>query len=200
MGFYASRDRIRSQIMKQQSSPNLIILLNPAVPSKAFKPLDNLVGIDTDQPRMLILQSKGDFAIKNAFNWLKNGERAIGNSWAITHDIDQCPQHDCQQPIKLPPALQAHDDMQGCMGIIPISGWKIRARLHARKAIVSCQDANQQAAWVLAVSDDIINGHNGILTSQHATALSELMNLFEPSVSTPHVTKNTDNDNLTDKY
>jgi hypothetical protein len=32
-----------------------------------------------------------------------------------------------------------------------------------------------QAVWVLAVSDDIISGHNGILTPGHAVALSEIM-------------------------
>ena len=36
-----------------------------------------------------------------------------------------------------------------------------------------------QAVWVLAVSDDIINGHNGILTPEHGTALSEVMNMID---------------------
>jgi hypothetical protein len=36
-----------------------------------------------------------------------------------------------------------------------------------------------QAVWVLAVSDEIISGHNGILTEQHAFALSEVMGLID---------------------
>jgi hypothetical protein len=36
-----------------------------------------------------------------------------------------------------------------------------------------------QAVWVLAVSDDIINGHNGILTEGHAGALSEVMGMID---------------------
>lgn len=175
MGLYASKNRIKSQIERQQSSPNLTLFLNPAVPIQAYKPLDTLLTVDNDKPRMMVLQSKGDFAVKQAFNWLQSGERALGNSWAITHDIDQCPNNNCNIQLKLPPALQAHDDIPGCMRVMPLSGWKIRARLNARKTVLTCQDANQQAVWVLAVSDEIINGHNGILTPQHAIALSEMM-------------------------
>lgn len=59
------------------------------------------------------------------------------------------------------------------------SGWKIRARLQARRAVQSCPDANMQAVWVLAVSDDIISGHNGILTPDHGKALSEVMSMID---------------------
>lgn len=59
------------------------------------------------------------------------------------------------------------------------SGWKIRARLQSRTNVQTCPDANMQAVWVLSVTDDIINGHNGILTPDHAIALSEIMGLID---------------------
>ena len=179
IGLYASKNRIKTQLIEHKPSPNLVVLLNPAVTTNTYKPLDEWVSAEGDKPRMLVLQSKGDYAVKKAFNWLKEGERALGNSWAITHDIDLCPGNDCTRQIKLPQALVTHDATPGCMMVLPNTGWKIRARLHARRTVKTCIDANQQAVWVLAVSDDIINGHNGILTGQHAIALAETMTMFD---------------------
>ncbi|OGO76423.1 MAG: hypothetical protein A2203_06630 [Chromatiales bacterium RIFOXYA1_FULL_46_5] len=51
--------------------------------------------------------------------------------------------------------------------------------MQARRSIQSCDDANMQAVWVLAVSDDIILGHNGILTPNHAGALAEILSLID---------------------
>jgi hypothetical protein len=179
MALHASKDRIKTAIERQQDNPNLFILLNPAVNAREYRPLDSLLSIDRQKPSMVVLQSKGDFALKEAFNWLKDGERAVGNSWAITHDIDKCPSGNCQTPIKMPESLLVHDQTPGCMMTLERSGWKVRARLQARRTVQSCPDANMQAVWVLAVSDEIINGHNGILTPDHGTALSEVMSLID---------------------
>jgi len=179
IALHASKDRIKSAIERQQDNPNLFILLNPAVHASEYRPLDTLLSLDRQKPSMAVLQSKGDFAVKEAFNWLKDGERAVGNSWAITHDIDKCPRSNCNTPLKMPASLIAHDRKPGCMMTLDGSGWKIRARLQARRTVQSCPDANMQAVWVLAVSDDIINGHNGILTPEHGKALSEVMSKID---------------------
>lgn len=176
---HASKDRIKTAIDNQQDNPNLFLLLNPAVPAKEYKPLDTLISLDRQKPSMVVLQSKGDFAVKEAFNYIKEGERAVGNSWAITHDIDRCVAGNCETQVKMPSALMAHDQIPGCMMTLPHSGWKIRARLQARRTVQTCPDANMQAVWVLAVSDDIVSGHNGILTPAHAKALSEVMNMID---------------------
>lgn len=179
VALHGSKDRIKTSIEQQKDNPNLFILLNPAVTTREYRPMDELLSLDRQKPAMVVLQSKGDFALKKAFNWLKEGERAMGNSWAITHDIDRCPRGDCEVPMNIPQALQQHDATPGCMMMLPRSGWKVRARLQSRRTIQSCPDANMQAVWVLAVSDDIISGHNGILTEQHAFALSEVMGLID---------------------
>jgi len=179
IALHASKDRIKKAIDGQQDNPNLFILLNPAVNAREYRPLDSLLSIDRQKPSMVVLQSKGDFALKEAFTWLKDGERAVGNSWAITHDIDKCPAGNCQTPLKMPAALLAHDQTPGCMMTLDRSGWKVRARLQARRTVQSCPDANMQAVWVLAVSDDIISGHNGILTPDHGKALSEVMSMID---------------------
>lgn len=176
---HASKDRIKAAIDHQQDNPNLFLLLNPAVPAKEYQPLDTLVSLDRQKPSMVVLQSKGDFAVKEAFNYIKDGERAVGNSWAITHDIDKCSGGNCTTPMKMPSALMAHDKIPGCMMTLPHSGWKIRARLQARRTVQTCPDANMQAVWVLAVSDEIVSGHNGILTPDHAKALSEVMSMID---------------------
>ena len=137
--------------------------------------MDELLSVDRQKPAMVVLQSKGDYALKEAWSWLRDGERVMGNSWAITHDIDRCVRGDCSIPLNIPKALAEHDATPGCMMTLDKSGWKIRARLQARRTVQSCGDANMQAVWVLAVSDDIISGHNGILTPGHAVALSEIM-------------------------
>ncbi len=69
------------------------------------------------------------------------------------------------------------------MQILDGAGWKIRARLYARKTVESCEDANRQAVWVLAVADGIIAGHNGILTHDQALALNAWMKLKPESMS-----------------
>ncbi|ABM26467.1 MULTISPECIES: hypothetical protein [Shewanella] len=176
---HASKDRIKAAIDNGQDNPNLFLLLNPAVPAKDYQPLDKLVSLDRQKPSMVVLQSKGDFAVKEAFNYIKDGERAVGNSWAITHDIDKCSGGNCNTPIKMPSALMAHDKIPGCMMTLANSGWKIRARLQARRSVQTCPDANMQAVWVLAVSDEIVSGHNGILTADHAKALSEVMSMID---------------------
>lgn len=176
---HASKDRIKAAIDNQQDNPNLFLLLNPAVPAKEYQPLDTLVSLDRQKPSMVVLQSKGDFAVKEAFNYIKDGERAVGNSWAITHDIDKCSGGNCTTPMKMPSALMAHDQIPGCMMTLPQSGWKIRARLQARRTVQTCPDANMQAVWVLAVSDEIVSGHNGILTPEHGKALSEVMRMID---------------------
>lgn len=179
MALHASKERIRNAVMTEQDNPNLFLLLNPAVHAKEYRPLDSLLSVDRQKPSMVVLQSKGDFAVKEAFNYLKDGERAVGNSWAITHDIDRCPSGDCSRPFAMPEFLLKHDQKPGCMMTLPQSGWKVRARLQARRTVQTCADANMQAVWVLAVSDDIIYGHNGILTPQHAGALSEVMAMID---------------------
>lgn len=176
---HASKDRIKAAIDNEQDNPNLFLLLNPAAPAQDFKPLDTLMSLDRQKPSMVVLQSKGDFAVKEAFNYIKDGERALGNSWAITHDIDKCSGGNCSTPMKMPSALMAHDEIPGCMMTLPHSGWKIRARLQARRSVQTCPDANMQAVWVLAVSDEIVSGHNGILTPDHAKALSEVMGMID---------------------
>lgn len=176
---HASKDRIKAAIDNQQDNPNLFLLLNPAVPAKEYQPLDTLVSLDRQKPSMVVLQSKGDFAVKEAFNYIKDGERAVGNSWAITHDIDKCSAGNCDTAIKISSDLMAHDQIPGCMMTLPYSGWKIRARLQARRSVQTCPDANMQAVWVLAVSDEIVSGHNGILTPEHARALSEVMGMID---------------------
>ncbi|MGL5391615.1 MAG: thioesterase, partial [Shewanella sp.] len=176
---HASKERIKTAIDQGEDNPNLFLLLNPAVPAKDYQPLDTLVSLDRQKPSMVVLQSKGDFAVKEAFNYIKDGERAVGNSWAITHDIDKCSGGNCATPIKVPSALMSHDQIPGCMMTLPQSGWKIRARLKARRAVQTCPDANMQAVWVLAVSDEIVSGHNGILTADHAKALSEVMGMID---------------------
>ncbi|MGL6123539.1 MAG: thioesterase [Shewanella sp.] len=176
---HASKDRIKTAIDNQQDNPNLFLLLNPAVPATEYQPLDTLVSLDRQKPSMVVLQSKGDFAVKEAFNYIKDGERAVGNSWAITHDIDKCSGGNCTTPMKMPSALMEHDQIPGCMMTLPQSGWKIRARLQARRTVQTCPDANMQAVWVLAVSDEIVSGHNGILTLEHGKALSEVMNMID---------------------
>lgn len=179
MALHASKDRVKQAIEQQKDNPNLFIFLNPAVHAKEYQPLDSLLSLDRQKPSMVVLQSKGDFAVKEAFNYLKDGERAVGNSWAITHDIDRCPNGNCQTPFKMPAALLAHDQKPGCMMTLERTGWKVRARLQARRTVQTCADANMQAVWVLAVSDDIISGHNGILTEGHAGALSEVMGMID---------------------
>ncbi|MCT6699761.1 lipase family protein [Rheinheimera sp. 4Y26] len=179
VALHGSKDRIKQSIEQHKDNPNLFILLNPAVTAREYRPMDELLSLDRQKPAMVVLQSKGDFALKEAFNWLKEGERAMGNSWAITHDIDRCPRGDCSIKLNIPLALQQHDATPGCKMTLPNSGWIIRARLQARRTVQTCPDANMQAVWVLAVSDDIISGHNGILTEQHAFALSEVMGMID---------------------
>lgn len=179
MALHASKERLKQSLEQGKVNPNLYILLNPAVTAKEYKPLDEWLSVDRQKPAMVVLQSKGDFAVKEAFNLLKDGERAMGNSWAITHDMDQCSGNDCSRVVDIPLALQKHDAIPGCMMTLNGTGWKVRARLQARRTVQSCADANMQAVWVLAVSDEIIYGHNGILTEQHAMALSEVMALID---------------------
>lgn len=175
VALHGSKDRISNAIKAGQDNPNLFILLNPAVRASEYRPMDELLSVDRQKPAMVVLQSKGDYALKEAWNWLRDSERVMGNSWAITHDIDRCPNGDCAIPLNIPKALAEHDATPGCMMTLPKSGWKIRARLQARRTVQTCGDANMQAVWVLAVSDDIISGHNGILTPDHGVALSEIM-------------------------
>lgn len=179
VALHGSKERVRQSILKQQENKNLFILLNPAVTTSEYQPLDQLLSIDRQKPAMVVLQSKGDFALKEAFGWIKDGQRAMGASWAITHDIDRCSSGDCSKNHLIPKRLQEYDAQPGCMMELNQSGWKIRARLKARRTMQTCGDANMQAVWVLAVSDDIIFGHNGILTHEHATALSEVMALID---------------------
>ena len=175
VALHGSKDRISNAIKAGQDNPNLFILLNPAVRASEYRPMDELLSVDRQKPAMVVLQSKGDYALKEAWNWLRDGERVMGNSWAITHDIDRCVNGDCAIALNIPKALAEHDATPGCMMTLPKSAWKIRARLQARRTVQTCGDANMQAVWVLAVSDDIISGHNGILTPGHAVALSEVM-------------------------
>lgn len=179
IALHGSKERVRQSLLKRQENKNLFILLNPAVTTSEYQPLDQLLSVDRQKPAMVVLQSKGDFALKQAFSWIKDGQRAMGASWAITHDIDRCSNGDCSKSYLIPKRLQAYDALPGCMMELAQSGWKIRARLKARRTIQTCGDANMQAVWVLAVSDDIIYGHNGILTHEHAKALSEVMALID---------------------
>ena len=179
VALHASKDRIRQAIIDKRENPNLFILLNPAVNVDEYKPLDTLLSIDRQKPAMVVLQSKGDYALKEAFRWMKDGQRAMGNSWAITHDVARCPRADCSKIEYMPEAMLKHDAIPGCAMTLGTSGWKIRARLQSRTNVQTCPDANMQAVWVLSVTDDIINGHNGILTPDHAIALSEIMGLID---------------------
>jgi len=179
IALHGSKERVRQSLLKRQENKNLFILLNPAVTTSEYQPLDQLLSVDRQKPAMVVLQSKGDFALKKAFSWIKDGQRAMGASWAITHDIDRCSNGDCSKSYLIPKRLQAYDALPGCMMELAQSGWKIRARLKARRTIQTCGDANMQAVWVAAVSDDIIYGHNGILTHEHAKALSEVMALID---------------------
>jgi len=179
VALHASKHRVQRAINNKQENPNLFILLNPAVNVNEYKPLDTLLSVDRQKPAMVVLQSKGDFAIKEAFRWMKDGQRAMGNSWAITHDAARCPRADCSRTDFLPPAMLKHDAIPGCAMTLQQSGWKIRARLQSRTNVQTCPDANKQAVWVLSVTDEIINGHNGILTPEHAVALSEIMAMID---------------------
>ncbi|CCQ10442.1 hypothetical protein PALB_13090 [Pseudoalteromonas luteoviolacea B = ATCC 29581] len=178
VALHASKERVKQNTFNQHENPNLVVLLNPAVTANEYKPLDKLVAKNPNQPQMIVLQSKGDFAVKEAFNHIK-GQRAVGNSWAITHDIDQCPHFNCDRPFKIPESLKRHDETPGCAMTLHDVGWKIRARLNARKQVQSCEDANTQAVWVLAVSNDIVSGHNGILTSTQGKALVGLWRIAD---------------------
>lgn len=179
LALHGSKERIMQAIARGEDNPNLFVLLNPAVRASEYKPMDTLLSVDRQKPAMVVLQSKGDYALKEAWQWLRYGERVMGNSWALTHDMDRCPRGDCSIPLNMPKALREHDAKPGCMMMLAKSGWKARARPQARHGVNSCQDANQQAVWVLAVSDDIISGHNGILTEDHAKALSEVMAMID---------------------
>lgn len=179
IALHGSKARLSASIAAGQDNPNLFVLLNPAVRASEYKPMDQLLSVDRQKPAMVVLQSKTDFALTEAWLWLRDGERVMGNSWAITHDVDRCPRGDCSIPLKIPSSLAAHDAKPGCLMTLAQSGWKIRARLQARRLVQTCPDANMQAVWVLAVSNDIISGHNGILTSQHAGALTEVMQMID---------------------
>lgn len=179
VALHASKGRIQKSILAGKKNPNLYVLLNPAITAKEYKPLNTLISLDRQKPSMVVLQSKGDFAVKEAFNFIKDGERAVGNSWAITHDIDKCLSGSCATPLKLNSRLAAHDAIPGCMMQLDRSGWRIRARAEARAGVKSCDDANMHAVWVLAVSDDIVYGHNGILTPAHAGAMAEILQMID---------------------
>lgn len=179
VALHASKDRVRQAILEKRENPNLFILLNPAVTVDEYKPLDALLSIDRQKPAMVVLQSKGDYALKEAFRWMKDGQRAMGNSWAITHDVARCSHGDCSNIAYMPAAMLKHDAIPGCSMTLAVSGWRIRARLQSRTNVQTCPDANMQAVWVLSVTDDIINGHNGILTPGHAVALSEIMQMID---------------------
>ncbi len=179
IALHGSKTRLSASIAAGKDNPNLFVLLNPAVRASEYKPMDQLLSVDRQKPAMVVLQSKTDFALTEAWQWLRDGERVMGNSWAITHDIDRCPRGDCSVPMNVPAALAAHDAKPGCLMVLEQSGWKIRARLQARRTVQTCPDANMQAVWVLAVSDDIISGHNGILTPEHAGALAEVMQMID---------------------
>lgn len=185
VAFYASREQVLAEGLQPTSSPHLRILLNPALHANEYKPLDKLLSQQAFHPALWVLQSKGDYAVNKAFRWLQDGERAVGSSWAITHDVDRCPRNNCQAPLKLPQALQAHDAQPGCMMELPQVGWRIRARLQARTGVQSCADANQQLVWVLAVSDQVIQGHNGVLTADQGVALAALLQLAQPTLALP---------------
>lgn len=187
VALHARKQSLLDNLAKGQGERHFTVLLNPAASAKEYQPLDKWRSPDNAGPAMLVLQSKTDFAVLEAFNWLKQGERAVGNSWAITHDIDPCPGRDCSRALALPKALQDHDAKPGCMRVLDGPGWKIRARLHARKSVQSCEDANRQAVWVLAVADGVIAGHNGILTEVQgvalAAALANWQNPWQGSIS-----------------
>ncbi|QYK07174.1 hydrolase [Shewanella zhangzhouensis] len=179
VALHARKQSLLENLAKGQGERHLTVLLNPAASAREYQPLDKWRGPDNAGPAMLVLQSKTDFAVLEAFNWLKEGERAVGNSWAITHDIDPCPGRDCSRKLALPKALQDHDAKPGCMQVLDGPGWKIRARLHARKTVQSCEDANRQAVWVLAVADGVIAGHNGILTEVQGVALAAALDNWQ---------------------
>lgn len=183
VALHARKQAILENLAAGRGETNLTVLLNPAASAKEYQPLDKWLSPKGFAPSMLVLQSKTDFAVREAFNWIKDGERAVGNSWAITHDVDPCSGHDCNKAVKIPQWLVEHDAKPGCMQILDGAGWKIRARLYARKTVESCEDANRQAVWVLAVSDGIIAGHNGILTHDQALALNAWMQLKPESVN-----------------
>lgn len=175
VALHGRKQAILDNLAAGRGETNLTVLLNPAASAQEYQPLDKWLSPGGFGPSMLVLQSKTDFAVREAFNWIKDGQRAVGNSWAITHDVDPCSGRDCNQPVKLPQWLVEHDAKPGCMQVLSGPGWKIRARLHARKTVQSCDDANRQAVWVLAVADGVIAGHNGILTDDQALALSAWM-------------------------
>ncbi|WP_032468143.1 alpha/beta hydrolase [Vibrio sp. RC586] len=175
VALHARKQAILDNLAAGRGENHLTVLLNPAASAKEYQPLDKWLSPEGFGPSMLVLQSKTDFAVREAFNWIKDGERAVGNSWAITHDVDPCSGRDCNKAVKIPQWLLEHDAKPGCMQVLEGAGWKIRARLHARKTVQSCEDANRQAVWVLAVSDGVIAGHNGILTNDQALALNAWM-------------------------
>ncbi len=201
VALHARKQAILDNLAAGRGETHLTVLLNPAASAKEYQPLDKWLSPEGFGPSMLVLQSKTDFAVREAFNWIKDGERAVGNSWAITHDVDPCSGRDCNKVVKIPQWLLEHDAKPGCMQVLQGAGWKIRARLHARKTVQSCEDANRQAVWVLAVADGVIAGHNGILTDDQALALNAWMKskltaatevvpaeaVAEPSVISPHL-------------
>ncbi|MCX9513474.1 alpha/beta fold hydrolase [Vibrio cholerae] len=201
VALHARKQAILDNLAAGRGETHLTVLLNPAASAKEYQPLDKWLSPEGFGPSMLVLQSKTDFAVREAFNWIKDGERAVGNSWAITHDVDPCSGRDCNKVVKIPQWLLEHDAKPGCMQVLEGAGWKIRARLHARKTVQSCEDANRQAVWVLAVADGVIAGHNGILTDDQALALNAWMKsklaaatevvpaeaVAEPSVISPHL-------------
>ncbi|MBT1446460.1 hydrolase [Shewanella sp. JM162201] len=185
IALHGRKQAVLDNLASGRGESHLTVLLNPAASAKEYQPLDKWLSPEGFGPSILVLQSKTDFAVREAFNWIKDGERAVGNSWAITHDVDPCPGRDCSKAVRIPQSLQEHDAKPGCMRVLEGAGWKIRARLHARKTVQSCDDANRQAVWVLAVADGVIAGHNGILTDDQALALSAWMNAKPASASQP---------------
>ncbi|WP_372870739.1 alpha/beta fold hydrolase [Shewanella sp.] len=175
VALHGRKQAILDNLAQGKGETHLTVLLNPAATASEYQPLDKWLSPPGFGPSMLVMQSKTDFAVREAFSWIKDGERAVGHSWAVTHDVDPCPMRDCSKAIKLPQALAEHDAKPGCMRVLEGVGWKVRARLHARKSVQSCFDANNQAVWVLAVADGVIAGHNGILTDHQMLALAALM-------------------------
>lgn len=90
VALHARKQAMLDNLAAGRGETHLTVLLNPAASAKEYQPLDKWLSPEGFGPSMLVLQSKTDFAVREAFNWIKDGERAVGNSWAITHDVDPC--------------------------------------------------------------------------------------------------------------
>ncbi|MCJ8318749.1 MAG: hypothetical protein MJK12_03895 [Colwellia sp.] len=155
--FHASKNRLNIE------DDNFYILLNPALTDKEYRPFYLDQSKKPKDPKMVILQSKTDSSINFFFDLVNVGEDSVGNSWAISHDLDSC--NDCK----------ISDSADECKILINNKTWKLTARKDNGPQRETCEETNMLNNWVVAVDGNAIDKHNGILELNQAEALVELL-------------------------